>query len=1424
MTHVELDRKFWEITSEEDADPDALRFLSFFRKDSQPGWEQLLTMSRVVVLAEARTGKTEEFRETALKLRSTGKAAFFCAIEELATVGLEEAFDIGTYKDFSIWCKDDQPGWIFLDSVDEARLINYDYFKRALKRLKTGLGDAAERAFIYISCRGGRDWNEISDLGLVEEWLPGPLPQQTQQETTTETSRTGLRNEGAPVESNIRIFRLAPLSNEQITLFAGHHNVKDPDHFLTAIERADAGIFAERPGDLLDLIAYWRQFDRIASLEEMTEYNVSRQLCEINPKHGQKDPLSQEKARAGIEIIAAALTFSQRNYIALPDSTQSAKQADSLLDVQMILPDWTLPELNSLLRKPLFDEPVYGRIRIHHRSVREYLTAQWLYRLLAQGKSRRSVEQLIFAERYGLSVVAPSIKTVAAWLALWDEQICARLCDISPEILIGFGDPSRLSIPVREHLLRQFAKACAADQYYDESIDLPALRHLADERLVGVFIELLQEYRSHREVRKLLLRAVWQGELRDCAEMALSFALDQTMDRYTRLVGIRVIDSCGSQDQQQQISNAIIKREQSADVHLISAVCEAFFPQCISVADLLEVLRKCQQPKPYSTSPMAEALEQIVEKCSEGQLLALVCGLVDLLEVPPYVDERYCLISKRYAWIVPHAKNIAQRLLKQSPPYTSEPVLRAVELAALWRHHGQYSYHGPEVNLSTIVNNNKILRHLFFWRSVAQIRSERQLNNERLDDWWHVRFCSVPWVLAAEDFDYFLTQAKEQKDPDNRLVAYSVALSLWHDSGRSAQRRQQLSFLAQQNQEMAAKLDKYLSLPISSPEDEERNNRAMARKSALEEKEQQEREKRKQWILELKASPQRLREISTSTVDEKFADLYWLIEEIYNHKESGDSKWGVDHWEVLIEEFGVEVAEATRDGLMAYWRLYEPTEELTGGLRVGMVGLAIEAKSQKGWANELSFAEALLAVRYAVREMNGLPHWLENLLLPHPQAVDEILQKNLLWEFDLTDGDPSLPVHQLLSQLRYTQLSALKIHFTPFVLQCLQNREPRRDSTLEDALSIILQWEGLQIDVFADLAKTRYAAAHREARRLTWLVAWLCVEADGALAALQQWLARTRGDRNKQEHMIRFCCAMGDHHFTRFGSIHRDFERIACLEKFVPLVYHYIRREDDSVHEGSYTPDARDHAEGIRSYLLGVVCDLSGCQSFAALMNFSKTLPHPESCKRMKVLARRRAAADAKLPAWLPEDVLAFAKTGVKPPTTDQDLFVLVCNRLDDLKDNLEDGDNSSAVILQRVDRETELRNWFAGELRKSANGFYSVAPEEELADATRPDIRIHVREIDAPCVIELKISDNWSYREHAERLRNQLVGQYLRDVRSCYGIFLLVRRHKSWWMAGKRLSFQELVGALQQEADQIIQQRPDLQEIKVIGIDLTKR
>jgi hypothetical protein len=163
-----------------------------------------------------------------------------------------------------------------------------------------------------------------------------------------------------------------------------------------------------------------------------------------------------------------------------------------------------------------------------------------------------------------------------------------------------------------------------------------------------------------------------------------------------------------------------------------------------------------------------------------------------------------------------------------------------------------------------------------------------------------------------------------------------------------------------------------------------------------------------------------------------------------------------------------------------------------------------------------------------------------------------------------------------------------------------------------------------------------------------------------------------------------------------------------------------------------------------------------------------------------------------------------------------------------DLKDDLEGGDDSVAGILREVSEETKMRNYLGHELRSKAFGRYSIPQEEEFADAKRPDLRFHGVGFDAPVPGELKLADKWTGPQLFERLENQLAGDYLRDNRSGYGIFVLVYGgEKQGWdvpNAPNRVDFAGLVEALRKHWTEISRKFPDVVDITIIGIDLTKR
>jgi hypothetical protein len=136
----------------------------------------------------------------------------------------------------------------------------------------------------------------------------------------------------------------------------------------------------------------------------------------------------------------------------------------------------------------LVDEGICGTVRFHHRSVREYLTAEWLHELIIDDGSRARIEQLFFRSQHGIEVIVPTMRHVLPSLAILDERILDRACRVAPEIVFEGGDPSQLPREARSKILRQVREQLAQPAYGRSLTDYPAVQRFANVDLTDDII------------------------------------------------------------------------------------------------------------------------------------------------------------------------------------------------------------------------------------------------------------------------------------------------------------------------------------------------------------------------------------------------------------------------------------------------------------------------------------------------------------------------------------------------------------------------------------------------------------------------------------------------------------------------------------------------------------------------------------------------------------------------------------------------------------------------------------------------------------------------------------------------------------------------------------------------------------------------
>jgi hypothetical protein len=332
--------------------------------------------------------------------------------------------------------------------VDEAKLGAPGDFRLSIKSFGKKLGNSLRRAHIFITSRVS-EWHSKSDLSLVKEKLS--YAKQEEKFQTKEGSASPVDHDKAssgemtftqkepesPLEPSI--FSLLPLDKDQIRTYSKAHGVTQVEAFLDAIEKAEAGIFARRPLDLDDLMSYWEKNGRIAHRAELMESSISLKLKERDPDRDFVFPITHENIRRGADMVASAVTFEKKSRILVLESSPDPSIRRSSIDPSSVLKNYNGKDIRALLQRPIFDGAIYGTVRFHDRSVREFLTAKWLHRLLIQEK-RRAVESLFFKTLYGQTVLAPSMRPILAWVSLFDDGIRDKTSGIAPEIFIQGRD------------------------------------------------------------------------------------------------------------------------------------------------------------------------------------------------------------------------------------------------------------------------------------------------------------------------------------------------------------------------------------------------------------------------------------------------------------------------------------------------------------------------------------------------------------------------------------------------------------------------------------------------------------------------------------------------------------------------------------------------------------------------------------------------------------------------------------------------------------------------------------------------------------------------------------------------------------------------------------------------------------------------
>src|SRR5690606_21504786 len=124
----------------------------------------------------------------------------------------------------------------------------------------------------------------------------------------------------------------------------------------------------------------------------------------------------------------------------------------------------------------------------------------------------RSIKRLLFTTTtQGDESVKPSLRPVAAWMALRDDAIFEEVLRREPDVLLNFGDPESLSPAQRQRALRAYVELHSAGGWRGLRVPSVQLHRFAADDLEPEVKRLWEGGIENHEIREILLTLIGLG-------------------------------------------------------------------------------------------------------------------------------------------------------------------------------------------------------------------------------------------------------------------------------------------------------------------------------------------------------------------------------------------------------------------------------------------------------------------------------------------------------------------------------------------------------------------------------------------------------------------------------------------------------------------------------------------------------------------------------------------------------------------------------------------------------------------------------------------------------------------------------------------------------------------------------------------------
>ena len=404
--------------------------------------------------------------------------------------------------------------------------------------------------------------------------------------------------------SNVQVFQLAPLSQDDIRL-AAKSNELDPEDFLKDLETADALALAAIPITLEMLL----QTGELTSNRLKLYEKGIRRLCRQAEERVVSEKRLSERVRTAASMAAVMLLGDKYSV-----DIESESIGESVLSVRDLLRDTDSESEEKLARETLKTGLFQGgRQRSWiHQSFAEYLAAVYL------SSPKVKVKEIVKLTTNGDGVFSTQLYEVLRWLIELRQDVLKEIVERHPSLLLT-TDLSHLDEKDFRYVYKAMLNLDDAYVYQKRSWDLKTFR--ATHPSAGqVLLPYLQDNEDNIHRRRFVLDLLESHGYPDMDDVLVNLALNEDEDDVLRRWAARGLWKVGSVEAKLKLKPYICGSLDDPEDEIKGYALQSLWPDHVSAEELFKALLPPKRESYYGSYKVFLISDNIFDGLQPGDL------------------------------------------------------------------------------------------------------------------------------------------------------------------------------------------------------------------------------------------------------------------------------------------------------------------------------------------------------------------------------------------------------------------------------------------------------------------------------------------------------------------------------------------------------------------------------------------------------------------------------------------------------------------------------------------------------------------------------------------------------------------------------------------------------------------------------------